>query len=123
MKLARKEIIQACEKQMLKMLVKNLDKSAVKSLLREKYDLSPGEDLLFHGGDIAMENNEVVYKLDFSLRVGMTVMLDREGEYVDIRASQKNLSEPPEDGQDSVSGDDSRQLASDIARMLSEINQ
>jgi hypothetical protein len=123
MKLAKKEIIRACEKQMLKMIVKNIDKTALKSAIREKYDLSPGDDILFHGGDISVKNGEIAYRLDFSLRVGLSVFLDRTGRSVDMGAADENIVSDAEGGQELSTDEQSRQMASEIAKMLSEINQ
>lgn len=123
MKLARKEIIGACEKQMLKLIVKNIDKSALKSAIRDKYDLAPGDDIFCHGGDISIKDGEIVYRLDFSLRVGISVFLDRSGENVDVRASEENVTEIADGPGDLSTDEESRQLASEIAKMLSEINQ
>lgn len=123
MKLAREDIIQACEKHLLKLIVKNIDKSALKQAVREKYDLAPGGEIAFHNGDIVVKNNKIVYRLDFSVRADLSLLLDRSGEPIDITASDnppdKEGDLEPEKGAE----DGSRQIAADIARMISEINE
>lgn len=122
MKLASKEIIQACEKHLIRLIVKNIDKPALKEAIREKYDLMPGDDISVHHGDIVIRNNEIVYKLDFSLQASLSVLLDRNGEPLDITASDK----APGDGElasEAIEDDKSREMAAEIAQMISEINE
>lgn len=123
MKLAREDIIQACEKHLLKLIVKNIDRSALKQAIRENCDFAPGSAIDFYNGNIVVKNDQVFYRLDFSVQANLSLLLDRKGETLEI-TSPENL--PEEDGafeQEKGVEDGSQQLASEIAQMISEINQ
>ncbi|MFP4160184.1 MAG: hypothetical protein ACLFMN_08725 [Desulfobacterales bacterium] len=123
MKLAREDIIKACEKHLLKLIVKNIDKNELKQAVKERCGITPGSDISFYSGDIMTKDNNIVYRLDFSLQANLSLLLDRKGEALEISASD-NL---PEQGEqlDSKkgSGDTSQHLAEEIAQMISEINE
>ncbi|MBS3809580.1 MAG: hypothetical protein KGY38_05460 [Desulfobacterales bacterium] len=122
MKLARTEIMQACEKHLLKLIVKNIDKSALREAIREKYELSPGDEISFYNGDLVVRNNEIAYRLDFSVQANLSLLLSRNGEHIEISASEKMPDEAeiePDSGED----ESGRRIAAEIAQMISEINQ
>lgn len=125
MRLARKEIIRACEKQMIRAIVKNIDPAALKEAVREQYDLGPADGITFEKGDLAVKNGQIVYRLDFSMRVGLTVTLDRDGRCLGIGAPEKQPPEP-EEAEADPRGEETernRRVAAEIAQMISEINQ
>ena len=123
MKLARKEIIQACEKHLIRLIAKNIDKSVLKAAIREKYDLTPGDDISVHHGDIVIRDNQIVYKLDFSLQASLSVLLDRNGEPLDITASDKAPGEGELAPGAAEEDNKTREMAAEIAQMISEINE
>lgn len=122
MKLAREEIIKSCEKHLLKLIVKNIDKSALKQAVREKCDISPGSDISFYNGDIVVKNSNLAYRLDFSVQANLSLLLDRSGEALEITASEKS---PEEGGLEIEEGaeEGGSQIAAEIAQMISEINE
>ncbi|MCF8110535.1 MAG: hypothetical protein K9J85_03505 [Desulfobacteraceae bacterium] len=122
MKLAREDIIKACEKHLLKLIVKNIDKNALKQAVSQSCGITPGSDIYFYGGDIVAKDNNVAYRLDFSLQANLSLLLDRNGEALEIAASEKLPQEGELDG-DKDSEHASQQIAQEIARMLSEINK
>lgn len=122
MKLARTEIMKACEKHLLKLIVKNIDKSALRDAICEKYEMKPGNEISFYNGDLVIRNNEVAYRLDFSVQANLSLLLSRSGEHIEITAPEKMPDETeiePESGED----ESGRQIATEIAQMISEINQ
>ncbi|MFW5908355.1 MAG: hypothetical protein ACOCR8_01845 [Desulfosalsimonas sp.] len=123
MKIAREDIIKACEKHLLKLIAKNIDKTALKQAVREKCDLTPGSDISFYNGNIVVSNNNVLYRLDFSLQANLSLLLARNGETLEITASDKLPNQDDEFESKKGSDDASQNLAAEISQMISEINQ
>lgn len=123
MKLAREEIIKACEKHLIRLIAKNIDKDALRQAVRESCDIAPSGDISFYGGGIASRNSQVFYRLDFSVRANLSVLVDRHGEAVEITASEKL----PEEGDglepEKSSEEGGKKIAEEIAQMISEINK
>ncbi|MFP4160065.1 MAG: hypothetical protein ACLFQ9_09580, partial [Desulfobacterales bacterium] len=122
MKLAREDIIKACEKHLIKLIVKNIDRSALKQAIREKCDIAPGSDISFYSGNMVTRNGRIAYRLDFSVQANLSVLLDRTGEALEITASEKLPEEGEPEAEESTE-EGGRRIASEIAQMISEINE
>lgn len=84
MKITDPQVIVDGEQDLIASLQKDLDLDVVKSLLKERLamaSLTPG------GGKIVAHNNEVAFRLDFSVNLNGSLLFDRNGDLIQEEAA------------------------------------
>ncbi len=134
MKLTNPEAIQENEKDFIDTINAELDWEAIEKMLLEKHKFTLQEEIEYKEGDLVVHNNQIAYKFDFEIKVPLSVVFNREGECLDISTVRDDF----QDDDDSFTADDNlslpegekpkqtdkvAQMASNIADMISEINQ
>jgi hypothetical protein len=150
-KVTDSDIIQTGEKELIDAITGDLDWEAIEKIFKNKYHLGFQEDIEYKNGDIVVHNNQIAYKLNFDVRISLSVLFDRKGECLTVLAltdeQEKNQKDSISPGSIQQSGADDRldmnddpaentlvesevevnenvsQMASKIADMISEINQ
>ena len=101
---------------------------------RQKHNIGLQDDVEFRNGDITVFDSQIAYKLDFDVKITLTVVFDRKGNCLKLSAAgdeeTKNLDSEEEERQqmeESQSANKSdgtgvKPIASEIAGMISEIN-
>lgn len=87
MKITDSDAIKKGESDFIDSLIGELDWQAIEILLKEKYKLKLHDDVEYKRGDIIVHSKAIAYKLDFDVRVTLSLVVGRDGECVDIRAS------------------------------------
>ncbi len=87
MKITDSESIKKGENDFIDSLIGELDWQAIETLLKEKYRLKLHDDVEYKRGDMIVHGSSIAYKLDFDVRVTLSLVVGRDGECVDIRAS------------------------------------
>lgn len=87
MKITDSESIKKGESDFIDSLIGELDWQAIETLLKEKYRLKLHDDVEYKRGDLVVHGSSIAYKLDFDVRVTLSLVVGRDGECVDIRAS------------------------------------
>lgn len=87
MKITDADTIKKDESDFIDGLIGELDWQAIEILLKEKYRLKLHDDVEYKRGDIIVHGKAIAYKLDFDVRVTLSLVVGRDGECVDIRAS------------------------------------
>lgn len=151
MKVTDSDIIQTGEKELIDAITGDLDWEAIEKIFKNKYHLGFQEDIEYKNGDIVVHNNQIAYKLNFDVRISLSVLFDRKGECLTVSAltdeqeqSQKDSISPgmiqqseADDHLDMIDdpaentliesevevNENVSQMASKIADMISEINQ
>lgn len=157
MKITDHEIIKNGEKELIDALTGDLDWTTIEQVFRDKFNLGLQEDIEYKQGDIVIYNNQIAYRLDFDVKVSLSVLFDRKGEYLDLKpmseqpgtseeTTDPGLIEPDVAGRIQPDKDNAHgnyaesdintlsesnnavnenvtQMASQIADMISEINQ
>jgi len=133
MKLTNPATIQESEKEFIDTINAELDWEAIGKVLFEKHSFTLQEEIDYKNGDLIVHNDTIAYKFDFEIKVPLSVIFNREGECLEIStlrddfdAEDENISllEEGTDPQVSSDQDDKvAQMASNIADMISEINQ
>ncbi|MCK5162349.1 MAG: hypothetical protein KAQ72_01460 [Desulfobacula sp.] len=131
MKLTNPETIQESEKEFIDTINAELDWEAIEKMLLEKHSFTLQEEIDYKDGDLIVYNDNIAYKFDFEIKVPLSVIFNRQGECLEISTLrddfeeeddllQKENTAPPisPDKDDKVA-----QMASNIADMISEINQ
>ncbi len=151
MKVTDSDIIQTGEKELIDAITGDLDWEAIEKIFKNKYHLGFQEDIEYKNGDIVVHNNQIAYKLNFDVRISLSVLFDRKGECLTVSAltdeQEQNQKDSISAGKIQQSGADDHpdmnddpaentliesevevnenvsQMASKIADMISEINQ
>ena len=92
MKITEPDDIKNNENEFIDGLIGELDWQVIETLLKEKYKLRLHDDVEYKRGDIVVHGNAIAYKLDFDVRVTLSLVVGRDGECVGIRASGNNSS-------------------------------
>lgn len=106
MKITNSEVIDDGEKELIDAITGDLDWSSIERIFREHHKLAIGEDVEYKQGDIVVHESQVAYKLDFEVKVVLSVLMDRNGNYIAVTSSRDlditqeengvGLSEEPE---------------------------
>jgi len=125
MKLTDPEAIQESEKEFIDTINAELDWEAIEKMLLEKHSFTIQEEIDYKTGDIVVYKDNIAYKFDFEIKVPLSVIFNREGECLDISTVRDDF-----DGSDDAAPprspeqeEKASQMASNIAEMISEINQ
>lgn len=97
MKITDTENIKNGEGEFIDGLVGELDWSIIEKLLREKYNLELHDDVEYKSGDIVIHDNKVSYKINFDVRVTLSLLFGRDGECLEITTSGEDESDEETD--------------------------
>ncbi len=134
MKLTRPETIQESEKEFIDTINAELDWEAIEQMLLEKHGFTLQDEIEYKNGDILVYKDRIAYKFDFEIKVPLSVVFNRDGECLEISTMRPDMDSESE-SIDSMEDDDSpaedrsvpddkvARMASNIADMISEINQ
>ncbi len=153
MKITNPDGIRSSEKELIDNITGDLDWSVIEKVFKKEHNLSLEDDVEYRQGDIVVHNNKIAYKLEFDVKVKLSVIFDRNGDYLDIStpANQNNQSDESQnsdmsesdteniEAEDSVDNSDPKnsptieaesepnenvsQMAAQIADMISDINE
>jgi len=136
MKITKSEAIQTSEKEFIDTINAEIDWEAIEALLLEKHNFTPQDDVDYKQGDPVVHNDHSAYKLDFQIKIALSITFGRDGDCLDITTSGDpepvSQLDTPSDldpdttgtGNDQGPGKrDMSNMASNIADMISEINQ
>lgn len=87
MKITDSDSIKDGEHEFIDSLIGELDWQAIETILKDKYNLKLHDDVEFKNGDIVVHGKHIAYKLDFDVRVTLSLVIGRDGECIDIKAS------------------------------------
>ncbi len=91
MKITDNEVIRSGEQELIDGITADLNWEAVEKLFMEQHHLPLGEDVSYKKGDLVVHENKIAYLLEFEVKVPLSMLLDREGNCITIRAAA-----PPE---------------------------
>jgi len=123
MKISNPGKIEESEKEFIDLINAELDWEAIENLLLEKHNFTLQEEVEYKNGDIVVHNDSIAYKFDFSVKVPLSIIFSREGEFLELTTSQTDESEIGDEKSADVEDLHKPEIASDIADMISEINQ
>lgn len=134
MKLTNPVTIQESEKEFIDTINAELDWEAIEKMLLEKHQFTLQEEIEYKDGDLVVHNDQIAYKFDFEIKVPLSVVFNRDGECLEISTVRDDYQDEEDvlakgdeslDSRDTQPGqtDKVAQMASNIADMISEINQ
>ena len=87
MKITNSEVIKSGEQELIDGITGDLDWGAIEQIFRKEHKVGIREDVEFKRGDIVAHENQIVYRLEFEVKLDLSVFLDREGNYVSMTSS------------------------------------
>jgi uncharacterized phosphosugar-binding protein len=83
-KITDSEVIKNSEKELIDAITGDLDWEIIEQVFKKKHNLSLEDDVEYKDGDLVIYNNMIAYKLNFDVRISLSVIFNREGDYLDI---------------------------------------
>ena len=93
MKITNAEIIKNGEKDLIDSITADLDWKAIEEVFLTDHNLNIDEEVEYKNGDIVAYENQVAYKLDFTVKVNLSILMNRDGEYLSVSISGKKADE------------------------------
>lgn len=90
MQITNADIIKNGEQDLIDAITADLDWGAIENIFREQHNLGIDEDVEYKQGDIIVHDNQIAYQLRFEVKVTVSVLLDREGNYLSVSFSGNN---------------------------------
>ncbi len=87
MKVTNPEVIKNGEDELIDAITADVDWGAIEKIFMERHKLSIEEDVEYKNGDIVVYDNQVAYQLEFDIKVTLSVLLDRKGNYISMSSS------------------------------------
>ena len=87
MKITDSQVIKTGERELIDSISADLDWSAIEKIFHEEHNMKIEEDIDYKSGDIITHNNQIVYQLKFEVKTTLSVLLDREGNYISVSMS------------------------------------
>ncbi|MBF0120735.1 MAG: hypothetical protein HQK79_18050 [Desulfobacterales bacterium] len=100
MKITNSDAIKTGERELIDTITAEIDWEAVETIFKERHRLDIKDDVEYKQGDIVVYNNNIAYKLDFEVKLTLSILVDREGNSLslgtsgDIKEEEKDL--PPD---------------------------
>lgn len=128
MKLTNPEKIQESEKEFMDTINAELDWEAIEKMLLDKHNFTLQKEIDYKNGDLIVYKGKIAYKFDFEIKVPLSVIFDRKGECLEMSTMRDDSDDagPEADMKEQIdTGHEDKvgQMASNIADMISEINQ
>lgn len=89
MKITDAEIIKNSERDLIDAITADLDWGAIEEIFQKEHNLGIEEDIEYKSGDIVAIENQIAYKLEFEVKVKLSVVLDRNGNYLSLAVKGK----------------------------------
>ena len=87
MKIAKREVIQDGEQELIDAITGELDWGAMEEIFEKEHRLKLNEDVAYKSGDIVIHNDQVAYRLEFDVKVTLSVLIDRNGSCLSLTSS------------------------------------
>lgn len=99
MKITEYDVIKSGEQELIDAITADLDWGTIDKILSKEHNLKIDENVEYRNGDIVVHNDQIAYKLEFDVNVILSVILDREGNYISVTSSGdlNNLEDKTED--------------------------
>ena len=96
MQITNAEIIKNGEQDLIDAITADLDWGAIENIFREQHNLGIDEDVEYKQGDIVVHGNQIAYQLQFEVKVTVSVLLDRDGNYLSVSFSGNSENDQDE---------------------------
>ena len=102
MKITNHEVIKSGEQELIDTITADLDWESIEDLFSREHKLQIEDNVEYKKGDIVVYNDQIAYKLEFDVNIVLSVLLDREGNYLAVTSSG-DLAKSPDNSPDEAS--------------------
>jgi len=94
-KITNSDIIKSGERELIDAIIGDLDWGIIEKIVKDRHKLSIKDDVSYRQGDIIVHDGKVAYQLDFEVKMALSVVFDRDGNYLSIASSDEKDAETP----------------------------
>lgn len=87
MKITDSESIKDGELELIDALTGDLDWGVIEQILKDKHKLGLHDEVVYNSGDLVVHNDNIAYRLDFDVKVKLSVLINRDGECLSLSTS------------------------------------
>ena len=84
MRITKHEVIKSGEQELIDAITADLDWEVIEEVFREEHHLEIDDNVEYKKGDIVVYNDQIAYQLEFDVKVALSVLVDREGNYISV---------------------------------------
>lgn len=127
MKITNSEIIKTGERELIDTIIADLDWEMIETIVKNRHKLKIQDDIDYRQGDLIVHEDKVAYKLDFDVKMTLSIIFDRDGNYLSVTTSDdltgNDILEPAETEALSAPTDDTLTTEEELSSMDSEADE
>jgi hypothetical protein len=97
MKLTDSQVIANREQELFDSIIADLDWAAIEEIFKKQHNLEIQEEVEYRKGDIVSHDSAVAYRLDFEVKVNLSILIDRQGNFLSVKSGALTSAEEPLD--------------------------
>jgi len=87
MQITNREAIKSGEQELIDAITADLDWGVIEEVFRREHHLEINDNVEYKKGDIVVHKDQVAYRLEFDVTVALSVLVDREGNYLSVTSA------------------------------------
>jgi hypothetical protein len=107
MKLTDSQVIANREQELFDSIIADLDWAAIEEIFKKQHNLEIQEEVEYKKGDIVSHDSTVAYRLDFEVKVNLSILIDRQGNFLSVKSGAVALAEGSPEGAQAKQRDES----------------
>ena len=105
MKLTDSQVIANREQELFDSIIADLDWAAIEEIFKKQHNLEIQEEVHYKKGDIISRESTVAYRLDFEVKVNLSILIDRQGNFLSVKSGATASDGGPPDSAQGDQGD------------------
>jgi len=85
MKISNNQTIQHGEQELIDAISADLNWQPIEEIIKKEHKLDLQENIEYRSGDLVVCNDQVAYQLEFDVRMAVTLLIDRQGNFISIK--------------------------------------
>jgi hypothetical protein len=94
LKITNSEIIKSGERELIDTITGDIDWNTIEQIVRERHKLNIQDDIEYKQGDLIVHDNKVAYRLDFDIKMSLSVIFDRDGNCLSLTTAGDSNRSP-----------------------------
>jgi hypothetical protein len=86
MKLTDSQVIANRERALFDSIIADLDWTAIGEIFKKQHNLEIQKEVEYKEGDIVSHDSMVAYRLDFEVKVNLSILMDRQGNFLSVKS-------------------------------------
>ncbi|MEE8430106.1 MAG: hypothetical protein V3S16_02550 [Candidatus Desulfatibia sp.] len=126
MKITNYEVIKSGEQELIDAITADLDWESIEDIFSQEHKLKIEDNVEYKKGDIVVYNGQIAYKLEFEVNIVLSVLLDREGNYLAVTSSgdlAKSLDNSPDDASDEPEKAEKEAAGKSVGAAMPELDE